>query len=648
MEEPEQAPLSIAGLVNFGNTCFANALLQALASCPAIVQYVDMLFQTLAWSKVVVPYGSGGIGTPLIQALSNALIRLQPHTGFPDLAGTASSLAVLHAMIAHKQPAFQQMGAQQDVCEALQSILLALRTEVNTFLQLQRRPMSFSSRLYCRIPRLLDFPDWNPALDVPVIRNTAQRLSGLTPDDMGELQKHLNKEQGPCSGLLVDCLTCSCGQRFSTKYTDFSTLILPIPSFTDSSGELRVQLGTRLEDCLRLYCEKQEVGPVACPKCSLQTTVENAIEQLQGTSFEQTCRSAGQGLCPKKANWCQRLLQWLGLKQTPPEAVEMPPSRPCSRSSAVSSTQSRGLVELLDDDTELLSSGWSQTYVCSCTGSRMSTSAWSFLENEPGRNEQINSVGFPSYPEATMNDSYLNPCLSPTSALNDQYGSTPTTNPSWSGILDTYHIDSKGLCDRSTTFQHGAVRWLHTSFNLKDFENESKTKPFENGAVVGGGVINRALDVLRSEWVLHDSTIRTLREQLEEANIPWQEKKSMAFAKTMVGRLPEVLPIFFHRKTFMEGAFDKVHGGFIFPKILDMSEFVYMPSIKGSIYHLMAVVIHTGDVSGGHYLTARRVLVSEAESVWFLASDEHIQQVAEEDVMNLEPCMLLYERENLL
>lgn len=28
MEEPEQAPLSIAGLVNFGNTCFANALLQ--------------------------------------------------------------------------------------------------------------------------------------------------------------------------------------------------------------------------------------------------------------------------------------------------------------------------------------------------------------------------------------------------------------------------------------------------------------------------------------------------------------------------------------------------------------------------------------------------------------------------------------------
>lgn len=28
MEEPEQAPLSIAGLVNFGKTCFANALLQ--------------------------------------------------------------------------------------------------------------------------------------------------------------------------------------------------------------------------------------------------------------------------------------------------------------------------------------------------------------------------------------------------------------------------------------------------------------------------------------------------------------------------------------------------------------------------------------------------------------------------------------------
>lgn len=107
------------------------------------------------------------------------------------------------------------------------------------------------------------------------------------------------------------------------------------------------------------------------------------------------------------------------------------------------------------------------------------------------------------------------------------------------------------------------------------------------------------------------------------------------------------MPIFLHRRIFKEAAFGKVRGGVSFPKILDMSEFVYLPHVKGSIYHLVAVVIHTGDEASGHYLAARRVLVSKTESVWFLASDEHTQQVAEQDVMNLEPCMLLYERENL-
>jgi len=642
MEEPEQAPLTIAGLVNFGKTCFANALLQALASCPAVVHYVDMLFSALACSRVVVPYGKGDVGTPLIQALDDALIRLQPRTGFQDLTGSASSLAVLHAMVAHKEKVFCQWDVQQDVGEALESILSALQAEVDSWLRLQRRPLTLSSRMHCRIPSLVDFPLWNPILDVPIIKNTMHGRRTVTPDDMGDLQMHLSREQGPCNGLLAKCLFCSfCGHRYSTEFTKFSMLQLPVPAAVDSDGGCKHQQTIRLEDCLRAYCAEKEVGPILCPKCSLLTTVDRALRKQHGFDFHDLLCCDEPGLSVKQVTWFGRIAGRLGWKAPRETKTAHSTPRLCA-----CTLQSGALGDLLEDDWEKSSSTGSLTRSQSPGCSRVSFSAWSAIELSPSAQDPCKIVFDSNGAEAAGSSCVYSTCSpSPTPTCTSRELSSSVSPQSWSGWLGADGVD-KGVVERSQTAdQCGAAHQLDPSFDLKYIEKECWGKPIGKGLPLGSDAISKVMDVLRSRSVLQDTTIQAYREELEDLNILWQEEERFAISKTRVGRLPTVLPLFLQREGSASSGSDKVEGRLAIPKILDMSSFVHMHQPKGTIYHLMAMVILAVDETSGHYLTARRVPLSEMESVWFLAFDEQIQQVAEEDVLGLDPCMLLYERE---
>lgn len=645
MEEPEQAPLSIAGLVNFGKTCFANALLQALASCPAIVQYVEMLFRTLTWSRVVVPYGNGRVGTPLIQALNEALIRLQPRTGFHDLTGTASSLAVLHAMVAHKEAVFCQWDLQQDVAEALESVLSVLQAEVDSWLRLQSRPLTFSSRLQCRIPSLVDFPHWNPILEVPIIKNTMAGPNTVAPDDMGDLQMHLSREQGPCNGLLANCLHCkSCGHRYSTMLTKFSTLLLHVPAAANRLVGPRGPQITRLEDCLRVYCAEREVGPVLCPHCSLLTTIDRALRKQHGSNCHDVPCCNEPALSTKQVTWFGRIAGWLGWKA--PQGLKPGPPAPPLTSDSGCVLQSHGLADLLEDDWEKSSSNGSLARAQSPGCSQVSSSAWSALELSPSTQDLWKLVFESSNTAAARNSCvYSTGSQSPTPSCTSREVPTPVSPDSWGGWLGAYGVN-KGVVESSqTASQCSAAYRLDPTFNVKDFETECWKQPIGKGLPLGSDVIAKVMDALRSCSILQDSTIQAYREELEDVNISWQEEESTAISKTRFGRLPEVLPIVLQKEALATSDSEKAEGRLAIPKILDMSNFVYMHQPKGAIYHLMAMVIHVGDDTSGHYLTARRVSLSETESVWFLAFDEQIQQVAEEDVLGLDPCMLLYERE---
>jgi hypothetical protein len=79
------------------------------------------------------------------------------------------------------------------------------------------------------------------------------------------------------------------------------------------------------------------------------------------------------------------------------------------------------------------------------------------------------------------------------------------------------------------------------------------------------------------------------------------------------------------------------------------------PSVTGTAsmqYALIAVVVHSGGASSGHYYTYRSCVVEGATSggppqrrVWFRASDSHVHEVQVQEVLACEAAALLYERQ---
>lgn len=66
-------------------------------------------------------------------------------------------------------------------------------------------------------------------------------------------------------------------------------------------------------------------------------------------------------------------------------------------------------------------------------------------------------------------------------------------------------------------------------------------------------------------------------------------------------------------------------------------------------HELVAVLVHEGSATGGHYITYRRLRHANGHSEggisdsWFCASDESVHQVSLDDVLQACPSMLMYE-----
>jgi Ubiquitin carboxyl-terminal hydrolase len=220
----------VRGIRNNGNTCYANVILQSLASLPVFVESLE------SW-RVIANEELAPVASELLRVLQS--LRQRGET--PALPWAADLSALLSLVRGSRLGQRFTAGDQHDALEFLQTLLaLVEAAQVAAF----RAPIG----------------DFGPA---------ALRLS-LTIGSIGASRSPpLRRLPPPCplSGLVSMQLVCKhCGFAKPTRHEEFTHLSLPLTS--DLHSSLAALLGS------------EEVPEVECPQCSISTAVLRVKNRL--------------------------------------------------------------------------------------------------------------------------------------------------------------------------------------------------------------------------------------------------------------------------------------------------------------------------------------------------------------------------------
>ncbi|CAH8251184.1 unnamed protein product [Arabidopsis lyrata] len=128
--------------------------------------------------------------------------------------------------------------------------------------------------------------------------------------------------------------------------------------------------------------------------------------------------------------------------------------------------------------------------------------------------------------------------------------------------------------------------------------------------------------------------------------------KRDASKRVLINKAPPVLTI--HLKRFsqdLRGRLSKLNGHVAFQEVIDLGQYMdtRFSGEDPPVYRLAGLVEHSGTMRGGHYVAyvrgGQRVKESDSSStVWYNVSDAHVRQVSLEKVLHSEAYILFYER----
>ncbi|KAK9376332.1 uncharacterized protein V1513DRAFT_477969 [Lipomyces chichibuensis] len=232
----------LGGLVNYGNTCFLNSVIQSLASVPRMT---EMLADSNAYDLNV-----STILSALLEKLNTRLSSSHAH----------SPATLLEAL---RSPRWTMHTEQQDAHEFLLALLDAIRTErVKHLLKKYQESISISTAVH-----KLQHPGENQ-------QSTPNNTPVILPFD----------------GLLstrVSCLTCN--EMQSLRQQPFSSIELSLPSASPCSSSsffLHRFDSTTIESLLENYTAPEILDNVDCQRCSLvaaQAHLERLIVNATAT-----------------------------------------------------------------------------------------------------------------------------------------------------------------------------------------------------------------------------------------------------------------------------------------------------------------------------------------------------------------------------
>ncbi|KAG0251409.1 hypothetical protein BG011_007627 [Mortierella polycephala] len=263
-------PQYVTGLVNVGNTCFMNSVLQAMASLPSLRSYLEARKDM------------GHDQDSITFALYETIEMLNVHHRRQTAQRLVRMIKAVKAKAAQVLTSQQQAGAPFTKCEKLDhpgTLSLLDRMTVSEILNpspsthMKRRP-SVSSVMFSSLSSIHNNKFQKSPPSSPSSPDAIENANGIGTEgdsntdpvmteslvlDRIEQDKY-RRAKSPFMGLLASRVSCvDCGYTAAIRHSTFDNLSLTVP----------LQYACCLEDCLESFIHLDTISDFKCRKCTL-------------------------------------------------------------------------------------------------------------------------------------------------------------------------------------------------------------------------------------------------------------------------------------------------------------------------------------------------------------------------------------------